>query len=250
MKQLNIGARGSAPVPTAAPVSAAASISIAALVWIAVLAGCSSMRAAPHPSPPPSSPPAAVEAPPQPQPTDSGATESNNDVQPETTSVPPCTCAELKTKPKPKPKPRPVHREAPPPLPAAPVATDTALGVVDAQVKTMSVSVMSILGKKVQGPKGEDLGRVVDVLADSSGRVRVAIIDFGGFLGVGDRRIAVDWPLLRFNPDSRDPSLLLSVNREQLKVAPEYKDNPRPQTLMEPPASVPPPTSSPPEIKK
>jgi hypothetical protein len=77
-------------------------------------------------------------------------------------------------------------------------------------------------------------------LADSGGRVRVAIIDFGGFLGVGDRKIAVDWPLLRFNPDRSDPSLLLSVTREKLKAAPEYKDNPRPQTLMVPePAAVP-----------
>jgi hypothetical protein len=102
---------------------------------------------------------------------------------------------------------------------------------------------MSILGKKVQSPKGDDLGRVVDVLADSTGRVRVAIIDFGGFLGVGDRRIAVDWPLLRFNPDRNDPSLLLSVTREKLKAAPEYKDNPRPQALMEPPPAAPPPAA-------
>jgi hypothetical protein len=114
----------------------------------------------------------------------------------------------------------------------------------------MSVSVMSILGKRVQDPKGDDLGRVVDVLADSSGRVRIAIIDFGGFLGVGDRRIAVDWPLLRFNPDGPDPFLLLSLSREQLKVAPEYKNNPRPQTLMEPPAAAPTPTLPPAEGKK
>jgi hypothetical protein len=99
---------------------------------------------------------------------------------------------------------------------------------------------MSILGKKVQSPKGDDLGRVVDVLADSGGRVRVAIIDFGGFLGVGDRKIAVDWPLLRFNPDRSDPSLLLSLSREKLKAAPEYKDDPRPKTLMVPePAAAP-----------
>ena len=221
---------------------------ITILVSIAALAGCSSMRTAPHPSAPASPPPAAAaEAPPPPQPADNGTTGSNNDVQPEITSAPPCACAELKTKPKPKPKPRPVHKEAPAQLPTAPTVVDTAPGgVVDAQVKTMGVSVMSILGKRVQGPKGEDLGRVVDVLADSGGRVRVAIIDFGGFLGVGDRRIAVDWPLLHFNPDSRNPSLLLSLNREQLQVAPEYKDNPRPQALMEPPA----PASPPAEVKK
>jgi cell division septation protein DedD len=116
-------------------------------------------------------------------------------------------------------------------------------GVVDAQVRQMPMSVMSILGKRVQGPGGEDLGRVVDVLADAGGRVRVAIVDFGGFLGVGDRRIAVDWPLLRFNPSDGETSLLLSVSRDKLKSAPEYKQTARPQILMEPtpPAQAQPP---------
>lgn len=151
-------------------------------------------------------------------------------------AIPVCTPApETKTKPKAKSKPKPVLKKAPPQLPTAPAVAETPPGgVVDAEVKPMPVSVMSILGKRVRGPKGDDLGRVVDVLADASGRVRVAIIDFGGFLGVGDRRVAVDWPLLRFNPDGQDPSLLLSVDREQVKSAPEYKESPRPKTLMEP----------------
>ena len=118
------------------------------------------------------------------------------------------------------------------PRPVVPAAPREA--VVNAQVHPMTMPVMSILGKRVKGPRGEDLGRVVDVLADASGRVRVAIIDFGGFLGVGNHRIAVDWPLLRFNPDVHNPSLLLSVNPEKLATAPEYKDNPQPETLMEP----------------
>ncbi len=160
---------------------------------------------------------------------------------PSAAKLPPClppaeTKSESKPKPKmAKPKVRAAPKPAPPQLPTAPTVEQTpAGGVVNAEVKPLPVAVMSILGKRVRGPKGEDMGRVVDVLADSSGRVRVAIIDFGGFLGVGDRRIAVDWPLLRFNPDGHDPSLLLSVSREKLQTAPEYKDNTRPQTLMEP----------------
>ena len=42
------------------------------------------------------------------------------------------------------------------------------------------------------------MGRIVDVLVDRSGEVRAAIIDFGGFLGVGSRKIAVDWDALHF----------------------------------------------------
>ena len=44
------------------------------------------------------------------------------------------------------------------------------------------------------------MGRIVDVLVDRRGQVRAAIIDFGGFLGVGSRKIAVDWSALHFPP--------------------------------------------------
>jgi hypothetical protein len=226
----------------------------AALLSLAVLVldGCAGMRT--HHNPP-EAPPAAnstTETPPETQPPpETPADETTESHPPDTAATPPaCTCMEAKTKPKPRPRPKPVHKESPPQLPTAPVVEETPKGgLVDAQVKPMPVSVMSILGKRVKGANGEDLGRVVDVLADASGRVRIAIIDFGGFLGVGNHRIAVEWPLLRFSPDGSDPSLLLSLSPEKLKTAPEYKDNPRPQTLMDPtaiaPATAPAPAPAP-----
>jgi hypothetical protein len=110
--------------------------------------------------------------------------------------------------------------------------------VVNAEVGRIDAPLTSILGKDVFSPKGENLGRVVDLLADSEGRVRVAIIDFGGFLGVGTRRIAVDWPLLHFTPGDKDKSLRLTVTREKLQSAPEYKDSDSPRVLV-PPAATP-----------
>jgi hypothetical protein len=200
----------------------------AALALVAALSSCSSMRPALPNNPAPAAEPAETNPP---------KTSSENSPPSSANAAVPCVPPESKSKPKVKVKPKSVRQEAPPDLPTGPVVAGTPPGgVVDAQVSRMPVPVMSILGKRVQGPKGDDLGRVVDVLADASGRVRIAIIDFGGFLGVGDRRIAVDWPLLRFNPDGGDSSLLLSVGRDKLKAAPEYKDTPRPQTLMQPAA--------------
>jgi hypothetical protein len=153
-------------------------------------------------------------------------------------AVPPCVPAP------PNPK-RAVKRREEPRSPPQPQTIDAGVApppgaAVDARVGEIGNPVMSILGKKVQGAKGEDLGRVVDVLADASGRVRVAIIDFGGFLGVGTRRIAVDWPLLRFGPGSGDQPLILDLSREKLQSAPEYKDSSRPRVLMPTPAAAPP----------
>jgi len=232
----------------------------AVLALATALSGCHTMRGAPHRGgpPPPASGESAVPSasgepqPESPQQDTSTPEEPNNDMTPSAdanaAALAPCLPID-NTVPKIKTKPKPIRKRAPPPQPPAPQVAETPPdGIIDARVEPLPVSVMSILGKKVQSPNGDDLGRVVDVLADSGGRVRVAIIDFGGFLGVGDRKIAVDWPLLRFNPDRSDPSLLLSLSREKLKAAPEYKDNPRPQTLMVPePAAAPAPSpNSPP----
>lgn len=83
--------------------------------------------------------------------------------------------------------------------------------------------VESILGKKIRSSRGEDMGRIVDLIVDKSGRIRAAIIDFGGFLGVGTRQIAVDWNSLRFPTDPKSDALTVDLTRDQLKGAPAYK---------------------------
>jgi len=48
--------------------------------------------------------------------------------------------------------------------------------------------VEGILGREVRSAADENMGRIVDVLVDRAGQVRAAIIDFGGFLGVGSQQ--------------------------------------------------------------
>jgi hypothetical protein len=83
----------------------------------------------------------------------------------------------------------------------------------------------SVLGKDVRSSADENMGRIVDVIVDRAGRVRAAVIDFGGFLGVGSRKIAVDWNALSFaSEDSKRDVVTLELTRDQVKAAPEYKD--------------------------
>jgi hypothetical protein len=82
-----------------------------------------------------------------------------------------------------------------------------------------------ILGREVLSAANENMGRIVDVIVDRSGRVRAAIIDFGGFLGVGSRKIAVEWNALHFPPPGQsDAKITLDLTRDQVKAAPEYQD--------------------------
>jgi hypothetical protein len=82
-----------------------------------------------------------------------------------------------------------------------------------------------ILGKEVRSATDENLGRIVDVVVDRSGQVRAAVIDFGGFLGVGSRKIAVDWDALRFPPPGdKAGRVTLEFTRDQVKAGPEFQD--------------------------
>ena len=85
--------------------------------------------------------------------------------------------------------------------------------------------VFRILGREVVSATGEKMGRIVDVLFDHSGRPFAAVIDFGGFLGVGMRKIAVDWNALRFDLGEKKHVIILDLGREQLQAAPEYKES-------------------------
>ena len=98
----------------------------------------------------------------------------------------------------------------------------------------------AVLGRQVRSIAGEDMGRVVNVVVDQSGQVRAAIIDFGGFLGVGNRKIAVDWNALHFaTTATKDDQITLDLTRDQVKAAPEYKDG-RPLVVIGTTESLPP----------
>jgi hypothetical protein len=114
-----------------------------------------------------------------------------------------------------KAEPAPATPPAPAPAPTPPAAT-TVLPTHEVQ---------TILGREVLSANGENMGRIVDVLVDRSGEVRAAIIDFGGFLGVGSRKIAVEWSALHFPPPAQaDAKISLELTRDQVKAAPEYQD--------------------------
>jgi hypothetical protein len=88
-----------------------------------------------------------------------------------------------------------------------------------------SQEVQGILGRDVRSVADEAMGRIVDVLVDGTGLTRAAIIDFGGFLGVGSRKIAVEWKALHFVPAAEKRyGIVLELTRDQVKSAPEYKE--------------------------
>ena len=114
----------------------------------------------------------------------------------------------------------------PPPSTTAPAAQDTdtkkenpSSGGGTPAVVVDDNTVESLLGRAVNSSAGEKLGQITDVIVGRGGDLRAAVIDFGGFLGVGSRKVAVAWSALKFSSNS----IVVDMTRDELRVTPEYR---------------------------
>jgi len=91
----------------------------------------------------------------------------------------------------------------------------------------------TILGMEVRNLAGDDLGEVDNLIIDSkSGKIRYATLSVGGFLGIGEKLIAVPWSefqLRRFSEEGEDNGelhLTADMTRDRIEKAPSVeKDN-------------------------
>src|SRR5512143_1393130 len=113
--------------------------------------------------------------------------------------------------------PQPSGQQDAAPTAAPPPPSVTIIGAKEAH---------GVLGRDVRSPADEDMGHIVDVIVDRAGIVRAAVIDFGGVLGVGSRKIVVDWSALRFgHVANQSDSITLELTKDQVRAAPEYRED-------------------------
>ena len=78
-----------------------------------------------------------------------------------------------------------------------------------------------ITGTNVEAPDGSGIGSIKDLILDGeTGELKAAIIGVGGFLGIGQKDIALPWEELTINYDARE--ITASLTREEADAAPEY----------------------------
>jgi sporulation protein YlmC with PRC-barrel domain len=95
---------------------------------------------------------------------------------------------------------------------------------VDARDKSGALKASDVIGMKVQDTEGKSLGSIKDLVIDpQDGDVQYAVLDFGGFAGVGDKYFAVPWEALQLNP--ADKKIALDVSKKDLKDAPGFDKN-------------------------
>lgn len=116
------------------------------------------------------------------------------------------------------------QQTAPPPVvqPAPPPAAEPVVPPVVKAEQVAPVELTGLMGHAVVGAGGTELGRIVDLLADGQGRVRAVVVDVGGFMGVGSRKVAVAWSALRFAPGEKGPVMSIVIPPDRIMSWADY----------------------------
>lgn len=77
----------------------------------------------------------------------------------------------------------------------------------------------NLIGQDAYSGTNEDVGDVSDVLVDDQGRPIAVVIDHGGWLGLGEKQIAIDWDQLTVTPEG----VRVKMPSDQISQLPEYE---------------------------
>ena len=87
------------------------------------------------------------------------------------------------------------------------------------------VTAETLTGATVYGPDDQPVGEVQDLVVGSNGKISAAIVDFGGFLGMGERRVEVAFDEMQIVQEGHggEVRVNISATKDQLEARPEYK---------------------------
>jgi sporulation protein YlmC with PRC-barrel domain len=86
-----------------------------------------------------------------------------------------------------------------------------------------AVSGNALIGCKVFNANKETVGSIEDIYIDPRGAIDTVIVSVGGFLGVGDKHVAVKWSDLKYGRDGKSLQLTPDWTKDSLKAMPDYK---------------------------
>lgn len=94
-------------------------------------------------------------------------------------------------------------------------------------INSTVISSDKVEGTNVYNPAGEKLGSIDDLMIDrQSGQVKYAVLEFGGFLGMGTDRYPIPWSVLKYNEDKG--GYVVPLDKSRLENAPKYVEGSTP----------------------
>jgi len=87
------------------------------------------------------------------------------------------------------------------------------------------ISANTYIGQTVYNSADENIGKISDLIMEKDGGITAAVIGVGGFLGIGEKWVAVPFDTISITqvPDSDDVKLTTTETAESLQAAPEFK---------------------------
>lgn len=105
--------------------------------------------------------------------------------------------------------------------PAAPMTSGETTAVKS--TTTADISANKLINSSVRNAANEAIGDINDVILGSDGRVAAVIVGVGGFLGLGEKNVALPFDQLMFAKDENGKlNVTTSMTKESLQSAPEY----------------------------
>lgn len=88
-------------------------------------------------------------------------------------------------------------------------------------IKSDCISSDKVEGTKVYNATGDKLGSVENLMIDKqSGTIRYAVLEFGGFLGMGTDKYPLPWNMLKY--DTGLEGYVVPLDKDKLQDAPRY----------------------------
>ncbi|TDY01759.1 PRC-barrel domain-containing protein [Thiohalophilus thiocyanatoxydans] len=81
----------------------------------------------------------------------------------------------------------------------------------------------NLIGAEVKTTNNEEVGSVSDLIIDQKGQVVGIVVGVGGFLGMGEKDVAIGWDNVSHSGSSDQDELQIKSTREDLMSAPEFK---------------------------
>lgn len=105
------------------------------------------------------------------------------------------------------------------------VATGSAMAATElmTSVPSNSVTVTDWYKQNVYDPQNTKIGEVMDVLVSPDGKVNSVIVGVGGFLGAGEKDVAVDFSAIKRTTKDNSIYLTMNTTKNELQSAPGFK---------------------------
>jgi sporulation protein YlmC with PRC-barrel domain len=97
--------------------------------------------------------------------------------------------------------------------------TETFLSMQDEE----DILASELMGASVENPEGETLGSIRDVVINDDIGVKAVVVGVGGFLGIGQKLVAINYEEIEHVRENGDVTLVFAATREQLEDAPDFQ---------------------------